>query len=234
MKLKKTGAVFFAVSMLASPAAGASAWAEKPGSYAKQTGRKFLFGIQHSLFSIVMPWLEAHDEKYEKQWTGFCVGIGKTVVYTGAGLIQLVSFPVPVDFPDIEGIRIPGKKEKRPKGMTKLAVLPPVVEGEESYEGAFGEGKDAAAPVKEPSEAVEPAATAAPVPEDLPAGVSKPPVPAPVEDPDQDPAAAPEEEVPSLDEIWQTPKGKAPGTAETQDTAMEEALEEAAGEPYSK
>lgn len=219
MKLKKAGAVFLAVSILLAPAAQASPWAEKEGSYARQTGRKFLFGLQHSLFSWVMPWLEAHDEQYSRQWKGFCVGIGKTVVYTGAGLVQLVTFPIPVDFPDIDGIRIPGKKEKRPKGITKLAVEPPETETTETF-GTFGEGSDNAAPEEAPASEQAPEA----------------------------PAAGPaSDEIPSLDELWQTPPQETPAAVQTPeavenpDAAMEAALEEAAaewaqddGSPYVK
>ncbi len=58
------------------------------------------------------PWAEAHDPQHETPWTGFCVGIGKAVVYTATGLIQLVTFPIPVDFPNVGlGMHVPANHE---------------------------------------------------------------------------------------------------------------------------
>lgn len=79
----------------------ASPWADNP-DYLSKTGGKFWFGLKNSLFSWVQPWTEANDPKYSTEWEGFCAGIGKTVVYTGSGLIQLATFPIPVDFPYLE------------------------------------------------------------------------------------------------------------------------------------
>ena len=87
--------------------AAASPWAEKEG-YGSKTGGKLVFGLKHTLFSWMNPWAEAHDPVYETHWTGFCSGIGKSVVYTAAGAIQLVTFPIPVDFPNVGlGMHIP-------------------------------------------------------------------------------------------------------------------------------
>lgn len=90
--------------------AQASPWAKKEGYWPK-TGGKFVFGLKHSLFSWTSWWTESKEPKYDKEWEGFNVGIGKTVVYTAAGLIQLATFFIPVDFPNIGiGIHIPSKE----------------------------------------------------------------------------------------------------------------------------
>ncbi len=64
---------------------------------------------------------ESKDTKYNTEWEGFCTGIARSVFYTGSGLIQLVTFPIPVDFPDVgTGIYFPpsgppnfAKREKK-------------------------------------------------------------------------------------------------------------------------
>ncbi len=108
--------------------AGASPWAEKT-RYRDKIEGKFVFGLKHSLFSWMTPWAEAHDPKYETPWTGFSVGIGKAFVYTAAGLIQLVTFPIPLDFPDIGlGMHIPanhprGGRAKQDSTMVGRAAV---------------------------------------------------------------------------------------------------------------
>lgn len=93
---------------LATPAQ-ASPWAKKEG-YWNKTGGKFVFGLKHTLFSWTSWWTESKEPQYSKEWEGFNVGLGKTVVYTAAGMIQLVTFFIPVDFPNIGiGIHIPNK-----------------------------------------------------------------------------------------------------------------------------
>ncbi|MDD5218072.1 MAG: hypothetical protein PHN49_10735 [Candidatus Omnitrophica bacterium] len=90
-------------------AASASTWAQKSGYWAK-TGGKFSFGLKHSFLSWVSMFFEANEPQYQQEWQGFCVGLGKTVVYTASGLVQLATFPVPVDFPDIGlGLHVPNK-----------------------------------------------------------------------------------------------------------------------------
>ena len=97
----------FLFGMIFPGAVTASPWAEKDGYFAK-AGGKFSFGLKQSLFSWMTPWAEANDPKYKTQWSGFCAGIGKIIPYTAGGLIQLVTFPVPVDFPDLgEGLHSP-------------------------------------------------------------------------------------------------------------------------------
>ena len=101
------GAAVLVMIMASSPAVQASPWAENEGYLAK-TGGKLMFGLKHTLFSWLAPWPEAHDPRYATQWEGFCMGIGKIVIYTATGILQLATFPIPVDFPDIgEGLHIP-------------------------------------------------------------------------------------------------------------------------------
>src|SRR4051812_39557834 len=100
-KMRRAGILLLAVS-LCIPAFGqeaqASPWKKKTG-YWEQLGGKFSFGLKHSLFSWTSMWTEAREPGYQKEWQGFTVGVGKTVVYTAAGLIQLATFMIPVDFP---------------------------------------------------------------------------------------------------------------------------------------
>lgn len=94
----------------------ASPWTENEGYWGK-TGGKLVFGLKHTFFGWMNPWAEAHDPDYPTQWTGFCAGIGKSVVYTAAGIIQLVTFPIPVDFPDVGlGMHIPANHQGGSKG----------------------------------------------------------------------------------------------------------------------
>lgn len=109
--------------LLCSPqSAQASPWAEHQGYFSK-TGGKFLFGLRNSLLSWAAPWTEANEPVYRREWEGFCVGIGKTVVYTAAGLIQLATFPIPLDFPNVGlGMHVPDKRcPGRHYGSKKIA-----------------------------------------------------------------------------------------------------------------
>jgi hypothetical protein len=107
--VKKFLVLFLAGFFLFNVPAQASPWAQKEGYWAK-TGGKFAFGLKHSVFSWLIWWTESREARYKKEWQGFCVGIAKTPIYTAAGLIQLVTFPIPVDIPDIgEGLHIPHK-----------------------------------------------------------------------------------------------------------------------------
>ena len=124
MKKKLTGyLILIMLTFQGLPSFAASPWTAKP-RYRDQIEGKFVFGLKHTLFSWMNPWPEANDPQYETQWSGFCVGIGKAVVYTAAGMIQLVTFPIPVDFPDIGlGMHIPanskGFKEKKSLATAK-------------------------------------------------------------------------------------------------------------------
>ena len=93
----------------------ASPWMEKK-TYGEKTGGKLAFGLKNSLLGWMTPWAEARSPKYSKQWIGFSAGIGKGVVNTAGGLVQLATFFIPVDFPDVgQGLPIPDpEKAKNP------------------------------------------------------------------------------------------------------------------------
>lgn len=98
-----------------APAYAASPWMEKK-TYGEKTGGKLVFGLKNSLLGWMTPWAEARSPKYSKQWVGFSAGIGKGVVNMAGGVIQLATFFIPVDFPDIgQGLPIPDpEKAKNP------------------------------------------------------------------------------------------------------------------------
>ncbi len=101
MKRRPLGFVILLVCCFGLSAnALASPWAEKQGYWAKTAG-KFTFGLKNVVWSWTMPWIEAERPKYAEPWEGFCVGISRAVIYTANGLIHLVTFPIPVDFPDV-------------------------------------------------------------------------------------------------------------------------------------
>lgn len=140
---KKLTSVLLALFLTAySGAASASPWNEEPGNYFQKTGRKLKFGLQHTLLSWTVPWLESTDTKYSRPWKGFCIGIGKAVVYTAGGLVHLASFPIPVDFPDFEGIRIPNRKEPVKQPSFESAIAPAEPSQETWDQGVTGESKE--------------------------------------------------------------------------------------------
>ena len=101
-------AIIFLLLAFAAPAQ-ASSWAKKEGYFPRVAG-KFLFGLKYTLFSFAEPWLESNEPGYTREWEGFCTGLGKAVVFEAAGLIQLVTFPFPVDVPDVGiGLHLPSK-----------------------------------------------------------------------------------------------------------------------------
>ena len=98
-----------------SSAYAASPWMEKK-TYGAKTAGKLAFGLKNSLLGWMTPWAEAWGPKYPNKWVGFSAGIGKGVVNMTGGVIQLATFFIPVDFPDIgQGLPIPDpEKEKNP------------------------------------------------------------------------------------------------------------------------
>lgn len=107
-KIKISLIIFFCLML--NQTASASPWAKKEG-YFEKTGGKFTHGLKHSLFSWMIWWTESREKNYKNQWEGFSAGIGKSVVYTAGGLIQLATFPAPLDFPNFGiGLHIPGKQ----------------------------------------------------------------------------------------------------------------------------
>ena len=191
--------LFLTINVL--PASAASPWTTKP-RYRDRAEGKFVFGLKHTLFSWMTPWAEAHDPKYETQWTGFSVGIGKAFVYTAAGMIQLVTFPITIDFPDIGlGMHIPANhpnldakksaaaaaaaKAKAATSVDSAAALPASAEKKTT---AVAVTAASTAPVKAPAAAAPPeetstggAAESAPEPEQEPE--SEPTVPRASTDP---------------------------------------------------
>lgn len=116
MKNKKFFLSLLALSLLfqfsATSLQAASPWA-KETTYGGKTAGKFAFGLKNSLFGWMTPWNESWNKKYQKPWVGFSAGIGGMVVNTAAGLVQLATFFVPVDFPDVGyGLRIPDPDHK--------------------------------------------------------------------------------------------------------------------------
>ncbi len=109
MNMNKVPAFALALMLFCSTAQ-ATPWSRNEGYMAKTAG-KFGFGLKHSLFSWLFLWTEGHEPGYKKQWEGATVGVGKAVVYMGAGLIQLATFPIPADFPNVPiGLHYPNKK----------------------------------------------------------------------------------------------------------------------------
>jgi len=111
----------------------ASPWASKE-SYGGKTAGKFLFGLKNSLLGWTEIFTEPEDHKYDLKktgWEGLCNGISKTAFYTAGGLIQLATFPVPVDFPNMGDCALPnlGKKTGAPKpwevhGKSRYSMVP--------------------------------------------------------------------------------------------------------------
>jgi hypothetical protein len=115
-------AVFISV-FLSSPTVQASPWAQNTGYFGK-AGGKFLYGLKNVVFGWMMMFGESQKPEYSKEWEGFCVGISKSIVYTANGLVQLATFPVPVDFPDVgRGVYIP-KRELPSSKKEKFAGIP--------------------------------------------------------------------------------------------------------------
>lgn len=103
-------AFVFILLTFVQTSAFASPWAKNEGYWARTSG-KFSHGLKHSLFSWMQWWTESREPGYQKHWQGFSSGVGKSVVHTAGGLVQLVTFPIPADFPDFGiGLHIPSKQ----------------------------------------------------------------------------------------------------------------------------
>ena len=113
---------FLCVSIPLSFVHAASPWA-KETTYGAKTKGKLAFGLKNSLLGWMTPWAESGEAKYETEWVGFSAGIGGMVVNTVAGVVQLGTFFIPVDFPDVGyGLRIPDPNPKnKPVGFAKSA-----------------------------------------------------------------------------------------------------------------
>jgi len=117
--------------MTSPSSASATPWAKNP-TYASKTGGKLAFGLTNTLLGWTTMFVEAKQPEYKTDWEGFCVGISRSIFNTAAGLVQLATFPVPVDFPDVgRGIHIPtpaalegGTKTFAKRGSEPAAVSP--------------------------------------------------------------------------------------------------------------
>ncbi len=124
----KISAVLLLALIFSPLPAQASPWAQKEGYFPK-TGGKLVYGLNNSLLGWTNMFMEAHQEdKYETQAEGFFVGMARSIIYTSAGLVQLVTFPIPVDFPDVgQGLHVlkpapkAGKTGKAAKAQDKSA-----------------------------------------------------------------------------------------------------------------
>lgn len=93
--------------LFASTGHAASPWAKEPTYWGKTRG-KLAFGLKNSLLGWMAPWAQARSSKYKTEWEGFSAGFGEILVDTSAGLVQLATFFIPADFPDIgHGLPIP-------------------------------------------------------------------------------------------------------------------------------
>jgi len=119
---KKLSAILLSLLLIASPA-WCSPWAEKE-TYGAKTGGKAIFGAKNLLLGWTALFTEPVKYRYylekKKSWEGLCVGISKTVLYTATGAIHLVTFPIPVDFPNMgEGVLNSSVKEQAEREQGK-------------------------------------------------------------------------------------------------------------------
>jgi hypothetical protein len=159
-------AVFISLC-LCPRAAQASPWAQNTGYFGK-TGGKFLYGLKNVVFGWMMMFGESQKPEYSKEWEGFCVGISKSIVYTANGLVQLATFPVPVDFPDVgRGVYIP-KREPPSSKKEKFTGIP---SGKKEAPGRAAEKPQEKTEKPLPEKKIEPAVSAPksenPPPKDL-------------------------------------------------------------------
>lgn len=105
--LKIFPAVIIAIALFAATGYAASPWAKETTYWGKTRG-KLAFGLKNSLLGWMAPWAQARSSKYKTEWEGFSAGFGEILVDTSAGLVQLATFFIPADFPDIgHGLPIP-------------------------------------------------------------------------------------------------------------------------------
>lgn len=108
-----------------------SPWAEKP-TYSEKIGGKAVFGMKNLLLGWTAWFTEPVKYQYylekKKGWEGLCYGISKSVLYTATGAIHLVTFPIPVDFPNMgEGVLETSVKDQAAKEQLKKTTSDPVL-----------------------------------------------------------------------------------------------------------
>ena len=119
---KKFSAILLSLVLIASPA-WCSPWAEME-TYGAKTGGKAIFGAKNLLLGWTALFTEPVKYRYyiekKKSWEGLWIGVSKTVLYTATGAIHLVTFPIPVDFPNMgEGVLNSSVKEQAEREQIK-------------------------------------------------------------------------------------------------------------------
>ncbi len=119
--------LLIAFTLIALPG-WASPWAEGE-TYGEKTCGKFVFGAKNLLLGWTALFTEPVKYGYylekKESWEGFCHGISKTVLYTATGAIHLVTFPIPVDFPDMgEGVLETSMKDQAAREQGKKKTSP--------------------------------------------------------------------------------------------------------------
>lgn len=104
---RKIAVLFLSIALISAPCF-ASPWAEKE-AYGEQVSGKFKFGLKNTLLGWTAIFTETNKYEHylEKKsgWEGMWIGISKSIMYTATGMIQLVTFPIPVDLPNFgEGV----------------------------------------------------------------------------------------------------------------------------------
>jgi hypothetical protein len=123
-------AFFITIIVLAQPG-WTSPWVDGK-TYAEKTSGKFIFGAKNLLLGWTALFTEPVKYGYflekKKSWEGLCVGISKAVLYTTTGAIHLVTFPIPIDIPNMgEGILETSIKDQAAREQTKKTAPSPMV-----------------------------------------------------------------------------------------------------------
>lgn len=126
--MKKISSFLFLSLFFLTQVCGASPWAEGE-TYGEKAGGKAVFGLKNTLLGWTAIFTETvkYDYYLEKKegWEGFCYGISKSVLYTATGAIQLVTFPIPVDFPNLgEGVLHTSIKDQAAREQTPKKSSP--------------------------------------------------------------------------------------------------------------
>lgn len=120
--LKKLTFLALALVLLSAPASS-SPWVDGK-DYGEKAGGKAVFGMKNLLLGWTAFFTEPVKYQYflekKKIWEGLCYGISKSVLYTATGAIHLVTFPIPVDFPNMgEGVLHSSVKEQAEREQPK-------------------------------------------------------------------------------------------------------------------
>ena len=128
-------AFFILISLLAQTG-WTSPWAEKE-SYGDKVCGKAIFGSKNLLLGWTALFTEPVKYGYflekKESWEGLCHGIAKAVIYTATGAIQLVTFPIPVDLPNMgEGVLETSMKDQATREQGKKTAVPEATSEEPS------------------------------------------------------------------------------------------------------